>query len=130
MKNLVLTAQLREVARRHFVLLEAENVEKRRSALPLRVSGYADVMHLVADLVKVAILALNHDGNPTGAHIPEPAVNIGGMLAVILDLLPYEEAELLDMLRQEVLAPSPVPEDDRELLLDAVLATPRWFSLP
>jgi|SRR6478672_5110299 len=124
MKNdIFLPAAVRESLRGYFVLLEQEG--KRHSALPLRVSGYAEVMHLIADLVKVAILALNHDGNPTGAHIPEPKMNIGGMLAVILDLLPYEEAGLLDLLRGEVLAAG-IGGDDG-FMLDAIVVTPSWF---
>jgi hypothetical protein len=127
--GIVLGDALRDAVRKYFVLLEDENIGKQHSALPLRVSGYADVMHLIADLVKVAILALNNDGNPTTAHIPEPKMNIGGMLAVILDLLPYEEAELLDLIRQEVLARQPVMSEEEAFVLDGFVVTPGWFVL-
>jgi len=42
--------------------------------------------------------------------------------------LSYEEAELLDWIRQEVLGCTN-EEDDEGFLLDGVLVTPFWFVL-
>lgn len=107
MKNQIppLSPAFRELAAQHFVLLAAANTAKKRDVLQLNLSGYGDVMQLIGDLVKVSILAMG-DGEPySNAHIPQPLVNISGVLGIILDLIPYEEADLLDQLRAAVLEP-------------------------
>ncbi|HEY0108855.1 MAG TPA: hypothetical protein VGB67_04450 [Fibrella sp.] len=123
MNPLTLPDNLRDIAKKHFVLLESENIAKKRDTLSLRLSGYSDVTHLIGDIVKVCILAMG-DGSPySSAHIPEPESNISGVLSIILDLLPYEESDLLDMIRQEVLNPSPEPDEDWDFILASVSIT-------
>ncbi len=105
MKNINhLPPQLREIAQQHFVLLESQNAKKKRDTIQLNLSGYSDVMYLIADIVKVCMLAL--EGETSFTRIPEPATNICGVLGIILDLVPYEEADLLDKIREAVLNPA------------------------
>jgi hypothetical protein len=104
-----LPESLREIAAKHFVLLEPVNIAKKRDTVSLRLSGYSDVMYLIADITKVCILALGDDNSHSSAHIPEPASNISGVLSIILDLIPYEEIDFLDKIREAVLLP--VEED-------------------
>lgn len=122
---------LRELAQKHFVLLES-NDDNKRNTIQFNLSGYSEVMSLIADFVKVCILALEAGENGATSHIPEPYVNISGVLAVILDLLPYEEADLLDLLRELVLQPDhlqPIEEiqqvDDQFLLENIFLTVPK-----
>lgn len=103
---------LRQMAEKHFVLLESQNVKKKRDTIQLNLSGYSDVMFLIADIVKVCILAL--EGETSCKRIPEPTTNISGVLGIILDLIPYEEADLLDHIREAVLQPADEPTEDRE----------------
>jgi hypothetical protein len=121
MNNLIFPESLHALAREHFVLLEPENIKKHRDTLQLRLSGYSDVVHLTADIVKVCILALGSDGNATNAHIPEPETNISAVLSIILDLLPYEEADLLDKIRIGILNP---PPPDEQFLLESITLVP------
>lgn len=120
---------LRELAAKHFVLLESKNIARKRDTIELNLSGYSDVMFLVADIVKVCILALDGENN-TGAHIPEPSTNIIGVLSIILDLLPYEEADLLDHIREAVLQPTEEPTEEREdyILENLFLTLPTSFQ--
>jgi hypothetical protein len=92
---------LRQLAEKHFVLLESQNPKKKRDTIQLNLSGYSDVMYLIADITKVCMLAL--EGETSSNRIPEPMVNISGVLGIVLDLIPYEEAELLDKMREAVL---------------------------
>lgn len=106
MKNIQhLPEDLRELAKKHFVMLESQNVKKKLDTIQLNLSGYCDVMYLMADIVKVCMLAL--EGETSSRRIPEPSTNISGVLGIILDLIPYEEAELLDLIRESVLKPQP-----------------------
>src|SRR6476620_2640895 len=117
--KLELPENLRAIAARHFVLLEPENVKKQRDMISLRLSGYSDVSHLIADIVKVCILALGDGNSYSSAHIPTPESNISGVLAIILDLIPYEEMDLLDAIRHDVLNPV-VEEEDWDFILRSV----------
>jgi hypothetical protein len=114
---------LRQMAEKHFVLLESKNRAKKRDTLSLHLSGYSDVMFLIADIVKVSLLALDCESSST--RIPEPNANISGVLSIILDLLPYEEAELLDQIREAVLQPTEAPLMEEYLLENIFLTVPR-----
>lgn len=104
MNNIILPPNLREQLQNRFILLNSVNAAKKRDTIELNLSGYSDVMYLIADIVKVSILAL--EGETSYERIPEPVTNICGVLGIILDLIPYEEADILDALRQAVLIPS------------------------
>jgi len=104
----VLPEALRVLAEQKLVLLESRQGTRKMDAVSLHLHGYSDVVYLIGDLVKVCLLALECEGS--SARVPEPNVNIGGVLGVVLDLLPYEEAEFLDAVREMVLAP--VEEED------------------
>ena len=69
-------------------------------------------MYLIADIIKVSILAL--EGETSYVRIPEPTTNICGVLAIILDLIPYEEADLLDTIREQMLNPTEVETKEEE----------------
>ena len=119
---------LREMAAKHFVLLESQNIKKKRDTIQLNLSGYSDVMFLIADIVKVCILAL--EGDTSCNRIPEPTTNISGVLGIILDLVPYEEADLLDHLREAVLQPTEEQTEEREdyILENLFLTQPTSFQ--
>ena len=116
-----LPPELRQIAEKHFVLLESQNIKKKRDTIQLNLSGYSDVMFLIADIVKVCILAL--EGDTSCNRIPEPSTNISGVLSVILDLLPYEEADLLDKIRKAVLQPETQMEDLEDFFLENLYLT-------
>lgn len=113
---------LRQMAEKHFVLLESKNRAKKRDTVAVNLSGYSDVMFLIADIVKVSLLALEFETSST--RIPEPNINISGVLSIILDLLPYEEAELLDQIRDAVLQPIETPPMEDYLLENIFLTVP------
>jgi hypothetical protein len=119
---LYLPESLRAVAAKHFLLLESRNIAQKRDSISLNLSGYSDVMYLIADIVKVCILAL--DSEPISGRIPEPTTNISGVLGIILDLVPYEEADLLDKIRAAVLQPDEMQEEQGILLENVYLTVP------
>ena len=123
-----LPPELRLMAEKHFVLLESQNIKKKRDTIQLNLSGYSDVMFLIADIVKVCILAL--EGDTSCNRIPEPTTNISGVLGIILDLVPYEEADLLDHLREAVLQPTEEQIEEREdyILENLFLTLPKQLQ--
>lgn len=95
---------LQKVLSEHFVMLESINPRRKIYKMDTWVTGYENMMHVVADLVKVSMLALEGIDNCDSDRIPEPGTNIAGVLALILDMLPYEEAQLLDALHEKYIA--------------------------
>jgi len=59
---------------------------------------------MISNLLKVCILALEVERFPTRS-IPQPEHNIKEVLGYILDLIPHEEMELLDAVRDLALTP-------------------------
>ncbi|QLE02349.1 hypothetical protein HX109_12565 [Galbibacter sp. BG1] len=60
--------------------------------------GYLDTSYIIANLLKVCLLALEADTYSTRL-IPEPEHNIKEVLGYILDLIPHDEMEILDSIR-------------------------------
>lgn len=112
---------LRELAAKHFVLLERKNIKKKRDTIELNLSGYSDVMFLIADIVKVCLLALEGAETENCKRIPGPNTNISGVLGIVLDLLPYEEMDLIDKIREAVLEPKAAPEE--QFILENIFLT-------
>lgn len=113
MKNKTLTPEFLDAIKGQFQLLNRMKTNNRKiDKVELHLSGYEDVMHLVSDIVKVCILAL--EGETSYLRIPEPTHNICGVLAIVLDLIPYEEAGLLDMIREQMLNPTEVETKEEE----------------
>lgn len=120
-EKLYLSEPLRKIAASHFRLLESKNIRKKRDALELTLSGYSDVMYLIADIVKVCLLALEGAEMENCSRIAEPNTNISGVLGIVLELLPYEEMDLIDKIRAAVLEPQPAP--DEEFILEEIFLT-------
>lgn len=125
MQSINLTPQLKDQIKEQFTLLESHNPKRKIDSLSLRVSGYADVMYLISDIVKVCILALGDGENHGNRNIPEPSSNISGVLGIILDLIPYEEIDLLDRLREAVLNETEITEVEADdFILETIFLTP------
>lgn len=113
-EKLYLPETLREIAANHFRLLEPRNIIKKRDALELTLSGYSDVMFLIADIVKTCLLALEGAETENCSRIPGPNTNISGVLGIVLDLLPYEEMDFIDKIREAVLHPADAEDVDND----------------
>lgn len=122
MKNLPLSQPLRELAKKKFALLESQNSKKKLDTIQINLSGYSDVMYLMGDIIKVSMLAL--EGETSLNRIPEPNINISGVLGILLDMIPYEEAELLDALRESLLIEQDNVDEEDFILENLYLTMP------
>jgi HEPN domain-containing protein len=66
--------------------------------------GYLETSFMISNLLKVCILAMEYEYVPTRS-IPDPMHNVKEVLGYALDLIPHEEMELLDVLRDLSLKP-------------------------
>jgi hypothetical protein len=89
----------------YFRLLEHTGGKKASFNLPVHVRGYNCTMHYMASMIKVCMMALEGKDMAGSPYIPEPGVNIVAVLELLLNMIPYEESELLDLLHAQLLMP-------------------------
>ena len=88
---------LQTLAKGNLLLLEYLN---GNDTAKLRAKSYVDLMFLIADIIRVSQLAL---GQQDGGTTPGTAASISRVLGMALELIPYEEADLLDWFRESFL---------------------------
>jgi hypothetical protein len=93
---------LQELAGKGFKTLRPAIHKKGLYNVEIVVEGYLDLLFTVANLIKGSIMALDSDESDSN-YISNPPTNIRNMLEIALQLLPYEEAELLDKSRPMLL---------------------------
>lgn len=89
-----------KMTKTHFKMLQQEGDKKKYLTTKITVSGYCDLMFIVTDLIKASLLALESEEPFTSREIRNPASNVCGLLDLALQLIPYEEIELLDALHK------------------------------
>lgn len=72
------------------------------SAAHLRFKGYRDLLFKVESLLNVCILTLDNPNSGNHKDIVEPDVCILSVLEMAVQLIPHEEAEFLDEVREQV----------------------------
>ena len=65
-----------------------------------QVKGYQDLLIHVEALINVCVLALGNPNAENHPNIREPHVHIQTVLEVAAQLIPFEEAKLLDQMRE------------------------------
>lgn len=83
-----------------FSKLKADQEKQGSFILELKVSGYNELSIIIADLLKVSILALESDPPYVSELIKNPEINVLGLLELVLQLMPRREFELFDELHQ------------------------------
>jgi len=91
--------RLAGMAKDHFKLLKPDEDREGIYKVELTTKGYLDTAFMISNFLKVCILAMYTDEHP-GGLIPHPNHNVQEVLKYILELIPLEEMELLDELRE------------------------------
>ncbi|MDC6366704.1 MULTISPECIES: hypothetical protein [Flavobacteriaceae] len=73
------------------------------SATHLKFKGYRDLLFKLESLINVCILALDNPNLGNHGDIVEPDVNILSVLEMAAQLIPHEEAEFLDKVKEQIL---------------------------
>lgn len=72
------------------------------NATNVRFKGYRDLLFKVESLLNVCILALDNPNSGNHKDIVEPDVCILSVLEMAVQLIPHEEAEFLDEVREHI----------------------------
>lgn len=105
-----LSPQARAMIQKHLVMFASSS----NASSHLQTANYTDTIYLALDLIKTSILALGEGRNHGLPGIPQPEVNVSGVLTAVIKLLPLEEFNLLDLLREAV-AIEPISGTDQDL---------------
>lgn len=89
---------IKSLSKKDFSSLEPYPFKKNFYTVRVVTEGYQDLSFMISNLLKVCILALEIEYFPTRS-IPQPEHNIKEVLGYILDMIPHEEMELLDVIR-------------------------------
>jgi len=90
---------LKELTDEHFISLSRHAYKKEVYTASFGVAGYKDLIFVVSDLIKLCIKAIEAEESHDPGLIVSPLVNISNILEIAIQLLPIDEAELLDQLR-------------------------------
>jgi hypothetical protein len=85
---------------KYFTKLKPDPKNGELFIVELKVSGHSEVNSMLADILKVSILALEHDPPYVSRTIQNPEINVMGLLEIAVQLLPHGEMELLDEVHQ------------------------------
>lgn len=65
-----------------------------------QVNGYQDLLFHIEAMINVCILALGNPNAEEHKNIREPHVHVQTVLEIAAQLIPFEEAEILDQMRE------------------------------
>ncbi|MFD0834821.1 HEPN domain-containing protein [Mariniflexile aquimaris] len=89
---------IKSLSTKDFSTLKPYPYKKGLYTLGIVTEGYLETSFMISNLLKVCILAMEYEYVPTRS-IPDPLHNVKEVLGYALDLIPHEEMELLDVLR-------------------------------
>lgn len=93
-------AEFKHFASYHFKILKpAKNIYAGHK-LEVRVSGYANMVGLACNLIKMCTYASPSDGHYITDLIKDPHIDISSVLEFALQLVPHTELEVLDEIHQ------------------------------
>jgi len=99
LKQHSLLQRLRELEWKYCGTLDPSKEREENYSLKLINGGYQETMLLITNLIKVCMMSIEY---PHGASkwLQEPDIVIADTMGHILDLMPYDEMEFLDEVRQ------------------------------
>lgn len=91
---------LKRIARKSFVVLQPDD-RKGHYNITLPVKNYLELHFFIVDIVKLSLVALDAEQESV-TNIKNPCAAIRGVLEIVLQLVPLEEAELLDKIHEMI----------------------------
>ncbi|MNF87737.1 hypothetical protein D3C84_702110 [compost metagenome] len=86
--------RLRKLTALHFRTLKPAHDESKTYTVPIKVLNYFELGCVISDMIKLCILALDHDMHNVGEK-KKQSINVGLILETVLQLLPLDEMDFL-----------------------------------
>ncbi|WP_199117779.1 hypothetical protein [Pedobacter sp. ASV28] len=89
---------LKEVASRSINVITKSEHRKRRGTVQITMNSYSELSHYLIDVIKVSVAALDAEAESV-TEVRNVASAVSGVLQTLIGIVPLEEMELLDKVR-------------------------------
>lgn len=86
----------RQLITRYFTTIKPANDKTKVYTAEIRVLNYCELSYIISNILKLCILALDHEAPEISKTLKDSSVDIALILKVVTQLLPMEEIEFLD----------------------------------
>ena len=91
----------KKLASRSFYVVHLSKTRKGKGTVKISVDSYAELSYFLLDTIKVCVAALDGEHESVTA-VRNVSSAVSGVLAKLLDIVPLEEMDLLDKIRDMV----------------------------
>lgn len=97
---------LKKLMGRYLNTLKAPNDKTEFYAAEIKLVNYYELGCVVTNMLKLCILALDHEAQKISDTVNNPAINVALILEVVLQLFPVDEFELLSEINELLIVDS------------------------
>lgn len=91
---------LRKLTASYFSTLKPCNDKKGGYATQIKLANYSELGCIITEILKLCIVALDHDAHKTSDTIKTSPINVSLILEMVLEMFPSDEFEVLDEINQ------------------------------
>lgn len=100
-KEIKTIADLKEAAADSFHVVKRSEHIKGKAGVSIPVNSYAELSYFLIDVLKVSVAALEAESEGVG-NVRNVASAVSGVLEKVIEIIPLEEMDLLDRIREVV----------------------------
>ncbi|WP_428229924.1 hypothetical protein [Flavobacterium sp.] len=97
---------LRKLMIQYLNILKTPNDKTEFYAAEIKLLNYYELGCVITEMLKLCILALDHEAQKISGAIKNPSINVALILEVVLQLFPVDEFELLTEINEFLIADS------------------------
>ncbi|PIF32799.1 hypothetical protein CLU81_3356 [Flavobacterium sp. 9] len=98
--------RLKKLSALYLNTLKPSNDESETYTVQIKLSNYSELGCLITEILKLCIVALDHDAHKTSETIKTSPINIALVLEMVLEMFPTNEFDVLDEINQMFIADS------------------------
>ena len=87
---------LRRLTSSYFNTLKPSGDKKGGYAAQLKLANYSELGCVITEIIKLCIVALDHEANQISNTIKTSPINVSLILEMVLEIFPSDEFEVLD----------------------------------
>lgn len=97
-------AYLKKLTARNLSTLKSSNDNTGSYAAQIKLSNYSELGCVIAEILKLCIVALDYDAHRASNTIKTSPINVALILEMVLEMFPTDEMEILDEIYQMFIA--------------------------
>lgn len=101
-------AYLKKLTTRNLNTLKPSNDNTGTYTVQIKLSNYSELGCVIAEILKLCIVALDHEVHKASNTIKTSPINVALILEMVLEMLPTDEFEILDEIYQMFIVGSDV----------------------